>query len=271
MITHMPRPVKDFDLEVAEGNIPGVAIINKFGFAPNCDAGIPTDIWSGADVTYNQATWLAPTAPRIHGIVSTSLADSAAGGVNPVGVGAHVVRVTGLVDWDSKESTEDVTLDGTTSVNTVNSYVIIHRMKVITTAATATTTNVGRIVATAAVDGTKTALIDAGFGQSMMSIYGIPSTQDMYLKNYYIAILKGAASVGAELSLMYCEDPENRPAIFLTKEITGIASEGSNSYQSSYLPSKQFIGPGIIKVRANASANDVRISANFGAFLLDKV
>lgn len=269
MISHSPTPIKDYDLEVARGNIPYTSVINKFGFAPDCDNNTPTDIWSGSNSTDALYTWVAPTAARVHAIASDSLSDSAAGGVNAEGVGAHTIRLYGLPDWDTKEISEDVTLDGTTAVNTVNSYVIIHRMQVIETSTSATTPNVGQITAVAATDGTTTAIIEPDYGQTMMAIYGIPSTQSLYMKNYHLAILKGAASVGAEMLLKYANDPANNPSTFVIKEVTGLTSEGTSSFLNTYLPSKRFVGPGIIKVEADSSANNVRISANFGGFLLD--
>ena len=48
---HITPRVKDFGLEVALGNIPGYSKVNKFGQATDCDSGIPTDVWDGADGT----------------------------------------------------------------------------------------------------------------------------------------------------------------------------------------------------------------------------
>ena len=85
--------------------------------------------------------------------------------------------------WASAESSEDVVLNGVAPVNTVNSYVIIHRVKVIPVGSTYGI-NLGTITATAAVDVTITAQINIGLGQTNMAIYGVPSIQSLYMTGY---------------------------------------------------------------------------------------
>ena len=114
---------KDYTLEVGRGNVSGVTCVQKFGTAPSGIQTTTTDIWSRADATPTQQIWLAPTAARVHSIVSSSAQDASGG------TGALSIIIYGLQDWNSAESSETVTLTGTTPVNTVNSYVIIHRMK----------------------------------------------------------------------------------------------------------------------------------------------
>lgn len=255
----------DYALKVARGQISGVTSVNKFGTAPDGIQTTVTDIWSRADSAATQQIWLAPTAARIHALVSTSTNDDG----NPVGTGARTIQVTGLTAWNAAETSETVTLDGTTPVNTANSYVIIHRMKVLTCGASGP--NVGVITATAATDNTITALIAAGDGQTEMAIYGVPSTQDFYMTRWSCGIGKGAAAaVSASFELRVNENPDVQTVAFLRKNDFSVQSNGSTNVEKHFANPIKYAGPCIIKVQAYGSAADIDGKSGFDGYLVTK-
>lgn len=231
--------------------------VNKFGQSTNVD-GAATDIWNRANITDDQKIWLAPTAARIHTLVSTSASDDG----DPAGVGAQIVRVYGLPTWTTEEAFEDVTMDGITGVAMTQSMVIIHRMQVIATGASGP--NVGTITATAATDATVTAQIQPLEGQTQMAIYGIPSGMTFHMTSYAVSMNKStAANARVSCSLLYCPFPDVQPAVFLLKEPLAILDGGTSYIQRTYNPFKRFLGPGIIKIQALSSVADSDISAAF--------
>jgi len=243
---------------LALGQIPGRSHINKFGEAPSGIQTTATDVWSRADATPTQQIWLAPTAARIHAIVSSSTDDDG----DPAGTGARTIRIYGLKTWDTAESYEDITLNGTTGVNTVNSYVIIHRMKVLTMGAAGP--NVGIISATAATDDTVTAVILAGDGQTEMAIYGIPSTKIALLHRWSVNIDKASGVVAStDYQLRVNENPNVQTTAFLRKDDLSVQSTGTNAAERIYAIPMRFDGPCIIKVQGVASAADVDGEAGF--------
>jgi hypothetical protein len=254
---------KDFGTEVARGKVAGFSRINKFGAAPDGIQTTATDIWSRADSTPTQQIWLAPTAARVHAIVSSSTSDDG----NPVGVGARTLRVYGLKTWDLAETSEDITLDGTTPVNTSQSYVIIHRMKVLTSGATGI--NVGTITATAATDSTITAVILPGDGQTEMAIYGVPSIQTIYLKRWGASIGKAAgAAATVNYSLRVNENPNVQTTNFLRKDDMNLQSTGTNAMSRVYDIPPSFSGPCIVKVQGIASAADIDGASGFDGYIV---
>lgn len=255
----------NFALEAAMGRVPGVTVVNKFGHAPDGVQTSATDIWGRADATPTQQIWLAPTAARVHAIVSGSASDDG----DPVGVGARTIRVYGLTSWSSRETSEDITLNGQGAVNTVNAYVIIHRMKVLTCGAT--NINVGTITATAATDSSVTAVILAGKGQTQLAVYGIPSNQSLYIQNYEFCLHDITGGAGAKITgyLLVNENPNVQVTQFLTKSNGGANTLGSSTYNHHYDPLFKIAGPAIIKLQAISSAADMDVSASFDGYLVD--
>ncbi len=253
---------RDFELEVARGNIPGISHVNKFGRSTNVDTGIATDIWDRANPTDDQDIWVAPTSAVIHNIKSTSASDAGAG------AGARTLEVFGLTDFNTKEVSEIIMLNGITDVPTVNSYAVIHRMEVLTKGATSA--NVGTITATGVGGGNPiTAQINPGEGQTLMAIYAIPSNQTAYVTNFYLSvqtIQTGKEVIGKFLSN---REPQNELTNFDTKHVIGIGGSGTTDAQHLFHPYKVFKGPCIIKMQGSGDANNMDVASGFDLYLVD--
>lgn len=271
--TSNPLPVRDPLLEIARGSVTGEKSENKFGRNIEVDSGVTADIWDGGHPVVAGGVsliWVAPTQARIHAIVSTSLNDSDTGGVNPQSDGARTIRVTGLVDWDTKEVSEDIILDGTTSVNTTNSYVIIHRLETLTKGNNSSGPNVGVITATAAVDLTITAQIRASQGQTQMAIYGVPSLQTAEIGRLYGNVNKAGGAAGlVDITLVANPEPNAELTNFLTKHTFGLQTVGTSALTIPFYTPKRVRGPAIIKIQASSNTNDMDISAGFDVILAD--
>jgi hypothetical protein len=260
---------RDYALEVPRGNIAGVAGVNKFGRAEDGIQTTATDIWDRADAAATQQIWVAPTQARIHDITSTSTNDD--GTPEAAGSGAQAVRIWGLTSWSTAEVSEDVILNGTANVATSNSYVIIHRMKVIEVGSTYAI-NAGTITATAQTDGTVTAQINIGNGQTEMAIYGVPSTQTFYLTEFDVnAHNTGNPStvLEADFSLLVNERPDLSLTTFLSKGNIGLIITGSSAFDREYNPYLPIAGPAIVKFQAITTLADTEGVAEFDGYLVD--
>lgn len=251
-------------LLVARGLIDGVSSVNKFGRNIEIDAGVTADLWDGG---YTLASggesliWVAPTQARIHSITSDD------GGDTLLGAGARTIAISGLVDWDTPEVTETVEMNGVAGNPTANAYVIIHRMQVLTSGATAR--NIGEINATAAVDGTITAQVRALEGQTQMVVYGIPSTQTLYMGRLYGNIVRDKATGGVRYTLKYNPEPQTQLTNFNVKHTFGTMVTGTSALTINYSSPKAFSGPGILKLQCTSSAADMDVSGGFDAVLVD--
>jgi hypothetical protein len=266
-----PLPIRDAVLEISRGKVTGLKTINKYGRAIDGVQTTSTDIWDRANSAATQQIWLAPTAARIHTIVSSSIQDD--GTPEGAGTGAQAVRVYFLPDWDSVEQTEDVILNGTTGVAMTNAAVIIHRMKVIPVGTTYRM-NLGNITATAAVDATVTAQINIGLGQTDMAIYGIPSIQTAYMTYYEVNshnTSNPATPVQLDYSMLINEHPDLNPTPtgFINKSNKGINTSGTSDIIRPFNPYQKISGPAIIKFQAVSTAADIEGSVEFDIILVN--
>ena len=260
----------NFDLEVSKGTISGHFTVNKYGRATAGVQLTATDIWDRADAAATQQIWLAPTAARIHAIASSSDLDGKTAA--PSSTGARTIEVFGLKTWALAETSETVTLDGTTSVNTNDSYVIIHRMKVLTHGTTGP--NSGTITATAASDSTVTAKIGVGNGQTEMSPYGIPSIQKAYMTSFDVnSHNTGNPStvIEVDFDMLVNEHPDVDPtsAAFLIKANVGLIATGSTVFTKAYDPPLEIAGPAIIKFQGIATTADTEAVAEYDLILVN--
>lgn len=250
---------KDPGLEVALGNISGYGKVNKFGCALDCDNAVPTDIWDGADGATSTDVWVAPTQARLHDLASTNANDAAAG------TGARTCEVYGLQDWDSAETSETVTLNGVSNVATANSYVIIHRIKCLTFGSGET--NAGILTATAQTDGTVTAAVQAGKGQTLMAIYGVPSTQTVHLKKGWAKVLRSGPSANVSGLLLVKERADQSDCGFVVKEQFSFTND--DPWNPEWDPPKSFSGPCVVKIQVESDTNNTVVPAGFDAYVVD--
>ena len=250
----------DFFLEVAKGNVAGHASINKFGLNGVIASGVTADIWSHGQ-TGGVLVWVAPTAARTHTIASTD-ADDTTGGA-----GARTVKVYGLTDWDTAEVSETVTMNTASPPVTTNSYVIIHRMKVVTSGGTvAAQVNQGTITATATGDATVTAQIEVGNGQTEMAIYGVPSVETLYITSLGYSMNKAGGNAGLiDVDLLVNSEPDSQLTSFVHKQHMGFQTVGTSTYSHHYSPPKAIAGPAIVKMQAVSGTNSISVSGWFDA------
>jgi hypothetical protein len=152
-----------FNLQVARNQIDGHSAVTIFGYNGDVDQ-TEESVWpDGGTVPH-------PTTASVLDIVSTSVADDAEG------TGARTVFIEGL-DGNYNVVSETVTLDGTTDVATINSYLYINQFYVATVGSGGV--NAGEI--TAKLDTTLYDLIAVGYNQRTTAHYCVPAGYTAYL------------------------------------------------------------------------------------------
>lgn len=258
-VIFQPSVSGDFVTEVSLGRVSDYTAVNKFGDAPDCDSGVATDIWDGADGVTSTDIWAAPTQARIHALVSTSSAD------DDGSTGMRTIEIFGLKTWDDRETSETVILNGTSAVNTAESYVVIHRM--IGRTFGSGEANAGLIKATAATDGTITAMIHIGNNQSRMAILAIPRDQCILFSSVHTSIaVNGTAK--AQGRLMVKESADLTTSAFIAKELYEFGL--TNPFDSTEEVPLKFCGPCIVKVQVTTDSANVECRAGFHGLIVSQ-
>jgi hypothetical protein len=219
-------------------------------------SGRNSDIDSGTeDLIAQGGVYVPPTTDRIHNI---------AGGVNDtaIGTGARTVLVMGL-NASFAEVTETVIMNGTTNVATVNSYVFISRLVVLT--AGSVQTNDGVITATAQTDGTISARIDVGFGQSSLCVHQVPAGKTAYMFKVYGSMNVGTTGATADIHLM----TKAFGGAWIKRGSIGLSIDATSYGERTFILPLPITEKTLIKLQADSDIANCDISGGFDLVLVN--
>lgn len=149
-----------FELQVSRGMVDGHTPIEIFGYSTAIGSTAQGPMWEGQTQSGGLYAYPSSAAPLV--LVSTSTSDTSALSILIDGLDANYAPIS-----------ETIALNGTTNVTTTKSFLRINQM------ITTNGANVG--VITAKISSTTYAQINAGIGQTQMSIYTVPAGYTFYL------------------------------------------------------------------------------------------
>lgn len=169
---------RDFYLEVMKGNVSGQQIVNKFGRNPDVGTALVHVSIGGFYQT--------PTTAQSLEVLSADAND------NPAGAGGHKITIQGL-DANFDIQSEEVTLNGTTPVALVNTYMRVFRGFISESGSYVTTSvpsHTGQITLRNSGAGVTWFIIDTatgvttsgfGIGQTQIGTYTVPAGFTAYV------------------------------------------------------------------------------------------
>ena len=237
-----------FELQVARGQISWHYPQFKFGFNPDVDNALET-VWAEGGL-YGYLS-----AASVLKVSSSSTDDAAAG------TGARTVQLYGL-DADYNEINEIVTLNGQTSVNSVNSFLRINRMVI--RSAGSGEINAGVVYAgtgavTSGVPDNKYATIAVGDGQTLMALWTVPAGYTAYLFQTHVT----AACTTSNKLLTATIVARPFGEVFQVNDKFGIQIDGGDINQIYHFPIK-FDEKTDIEVRAISDAGSANAEVSAG-------
>lgn len=241
-------PVPEYPLQVALGRAYNTTGYQVHGENPDVDTGTE-DVWSQG------GTWVPPTAARVHAIVSGSVNDAVGG------TGARTMQVWGI-NAAGSEVTETIALAGQVPVNTVNSYLYIRKMRVLTAGSGGT--NAGVITATAAVDNTVSSAIPLGLGESHEATFMVPSGYVALVSSWWCSA-QGAANTRVDAALVGYTTAANARVEYAH---VAVQVGGTSSFRQDYPIPLTFPALTILKVRATSGADNAAVHAGMNILLV---
>jgi hypothetical protein len=190
---------------------------------------------------------------------SATVSGATLSGGAAISTGAGSVYIEGL-DSNYKEISETVVLNGTSSVNTVNSYIMINAMRV--TTAGSGGVNAGAITATAATDNTVTSRIAIGQNKSEDAVYQVPVNKSAAICGFYASVMSG---IDAEANVELQVKPFGEA--WQTIDALSIRATGLSSQRITKEPPVMVSAKGLIKLRAATDTADSDIAGGFDLVL----
>lgn len=239
-----------FVIDVVNGVYPDKKTEFKFGRSTNVTA-VETVVWDGG------SNYIYLESAETLDIVSTST-DDAAGGI-----GAILMGVWGL-DNDHNEIFELVTLTGIVPLTTVNSYLRIFRMMVITSGTNdpVNDANKGTVSATSTDTAVLQARIQINNGQTLMTPYTVPAGKSAFITGmslsagqgkqcYFKAKFRNGSTSSNAFSIKYALD------LYQTAFTTNLATPLK-------VPEKTDI-----VITAQTTSGTIDVAASYGFILID--
>lgn len=257
-----PLPVsmtaQDFFLEVARGNISGMSSVQKFGRNNDIDSAAEEDVWAGG----GSRAYLS--SAETMDVSSTSTNDDG----SPGGTGARTMVIEGL-DSSYDEISETVTLDGTTTVVTSNSYLRVHRCYIATAGSVGTNDGDIMIDPTTSGSGSRQAFIASGDGQTLISHYTIPNGKTGYMVGGQLSVAASPGSTGVKQALTRMfKRPEN--GAWRLQADFGMRSDGTSvAPDINYTVPLKFDAKTDIKWVANVDNNNTAVYVQYNLILID--
>ncbi len=238
-------------IDIKEGSVDGLAMVQKFGINADVDSAAEEDIWS-AGGSYTGFLAAASTLE----LVSDDANDAS------VGTGARTVTIWGL-DSNFDEQSETVTLNGTTAVSTANDYIRLFRMKVITVGSGGTAA--GTITARVVSAGATLAEIPVGYNQTEMAVYTVPAGKTGYI----MAIKASAADAGTKAFVTVGLRTREEDSAFCDKFNVVLATDGTAAIQRDFVCPISCPEKTDIIMYADSSQNDTFAAGAFDIILKD--
>lgn len=234
-----------FNLQVAQGLVPGYSSLSVFGYNPDLDQ-TEESVWpDGGTVPH-------PTVAAQLTVVSTNAADDG----SPAGTGARTVYIEG-VDGSYNTVSETITMNGTTGVTTANSYLYINQFYVVTVGSGGA--NAGEI--TAKLSTTLYDLIGAEENNRTTGHYCVPAGYTAYL----VVGIFSAGQLSGSTSVTGYLRTHGPDGILRVVAVTTL-NNGSAQYDFANpvrVPEKHCIG-----ATAIGSANNNSVSSMFNIMLV---
>jgi hypothetical protein len=198
----LARDYLPYNLMVAaERDNPNHKSVYKYGFNATVGTAGTDTIW----LQEGAYTW--QTSAQTVSVTSANAADDADTGGGTPGTGALTVVIEGL-DANYAEQSETITMNGTTVVNSANTYIRLHRMYVATAGTGLTNTGViyaassGDTYTTPGVPDTATKImstIGAGEGQTLQAFYTVPAGYTAYMTSLTAGSVDGSNATTIDL------------------------------------------------------------------------
>lgn len=145
---------------------------------------------NGASTTTYETLWDESNVYAFRSTATAQTISSASANDAAAGTGARTVRVTGITDTSFTESTEVVTMNGTTGVSLANNYVSINKLEVVTAGSTGVNAGiiyVGTGSITAGKPATVEGLMAASVGMSTSFLYTVPANKTLMMLDLCVA------------------------------------------------------------------------------------